>query len=220
MAVIPEEKPDLAELVHHGIPGMRWGFNKRGRRSRRGRSFTKASSESNSRFRVNPSVKSRLSRKKATVVLNTALGAAAVRTGAARSAKVLKSKAGGVKVSSIKSSKTTADGKNAVNKILNTEFTEYKSKSATAQVLDFGNGTASLSGIQSTERGKGHATDVLNDVLRWADERGIAMKLVAHAIGDDGLPQAELVKFYEKFGFVLDGDEVTDFAVMRRKPKN
>lgn len=79
---------------------------------------------------------------------------------------------------------------------------------------------ATVSGLHSKQRGIGHATKLMQQVIDFADEYGKRLILTACATEpESGLSQTQLVRFYEKFGFVVVNEAATSFQVMERNPK-
>lgn len=78
---------------------------------------------------------------------------------------------------------------------------------------------ASFADVYATERNQGHATNLLNELTRFADDRGMTLVTGAQAYGDEPrLSTPQLVEFYKKFGFVALGDDPT-FMYMEREPR-
>jgi len=89
----------------------------------------------------------------------------------------------------------------------------YESASLTLTVWD---GTrASLSDVYTVDRRKGHATELLGIVTRYADEHGLNIFTAAEAFGENGLTNTQLQAFYEKFGFVVQNND-PDWIEMER----
>ncbi len=82
--------------------------------------------------------------------------------------------------------------------------------------FQYGSATATLSQVDdylyllhsvfSRERGKGHATALMQDIALFADDAEATIFLTVQQFGNprDALNNKELVKFYSKFGFVRD----------------
>ena len=99
------------------------------------------------------------------------------------------------------------------------EIVNFKHESATCILVLWDDGTVSLSSVHSTDRQKGHATELLNNVMRWVDDRGVLLKTAAEAFGDGPkMSTTQLVEFYKKFGFV-PFDDGTNYIYMERPPK-
>ena len=62
--------------------------------------------------------------------------------------------------------------------------------------------SATVTGLYSRERNKGHATALMQKIVEWADANNMTLILdvlrFGHPIGPDN---AYLIRFYEKFGF-------------------
>lgn len=65
--------------------------------------------------------------------------------------------------------------------------------------------TAKLIGLHSRTRGRGDATAVMMEAMHHADKHNIAIHLEVQRFGDPhgSLDNAQLVSFYERFGFDL-----------------
>lgn len=96
---------------------------------------------------------------------------------------------------------------------------KFKHISATCILVVWGDGKASLGDVYSADKGKGHATQMLNEVIRYADEKKLTIVSAAEPYGEEprlNLPQ--LIRFYEKFGFVfMDNNPISPY--MERAPK-
>ncbi len=58
--------------------------------------------------------------------------------------------------------------------------------------------------LKSADRGKGHASALMDYVTKYADEMGFTLTLNAYASGgEDGLNQKQLMDFYKRKGFVF-----------------
>jgi len=96
---------------------------------------------------------------------------------------------------------------------------DFEYKSATCQIIDWEDGSASLANVYCTARRQGHATELLNKVMRWIDDRGLLLKTAAEAYGPEPkMPNPRLVEFYMKFGLV-PLEDISDCVYMERKPK-
>lgn len=67
---------------------------------------------------------------------------------------------------------------------------------------------AKISNLYSQIKGKGHASKLLNEVVRYADKHGIHLWLEVQRYGDSrqGLDNKQLIKLYESFGFDVVND--------------
>lgn len=95
---------------------------------------------------------------------------------------------------------------------------QFAHESASAIVIDWEDGRASLAEVFSAEKRKGHATGLINKVIAYADENRLTLILAAQAHGDDRMTNIQLQAFYEKFGFVATTD-ADEFIMMERKFK-
>lgn len=101
-----------------------------------------------------------------------------------------------------------------------TDMFDFNHKSATCMIIDWLDGTATLSDVYAVDRRKGHATELLNTVMRWADERGLVLKTAAAAHGEgDRMSTLQLVEFYSKFGFARTENIEDDYIYMERPRK-
>lgn len=78
--------------------------------------------------------------------------------------------------------------------------------SATAMLSEIDDHVYLLSSVFARERGKGHATRLMQDIVDYVDEHEGVIFLTAQQYGHptDGLNNRELLKFYSKFGFARD----------------
>lgn len=79
----------------------------------------------------------------------------------------------------------------------------FKHESATCKLTVHSAG-ADLTHVYSTDRGKGHATELLKTVMAYADEHGLKVWLSVKAYGhpvQSILSNEQLIEFYKKFGF-------------------
>lgn len=98
----------------------------------------------------------------------------------------------------------------------------FKNDAAYIKLKQLDNKTACVVNLFSYDRGKGHARDVLQQAIDFADSFGIQLVTKAKRYHDgDGLTDDELVIFYEKFGFVRQGRAIADKKwVLIREPKD
>lgn len=80
-------------------------------------------------------------------------------------------------------------------------------ESASASIKEV-NGEHMLVNVYARDRGKGHASGLMDRVIYYADKNQLRLKLIARpyktvARGDVLSPEA-LVEFYRKYGFVTD----------------
>lgn len=99
----------------------------------------------------------------------------------------------------------------------------FKYKSATCELILWDGedtGKASLSEVHSAVKGQGHATQMLNEVIRYADDHSLTIVSAAEPYGYEpgSLNLRLLMNFYKKFGFVFTSDE-PDNTFMERTPK-
>lgn len=100
-----------------------------------------------------------------------------------------------------------------------TNIIDFEHESATCQIVEWDDGTLSLSNVYSTVRRQGHATKLLTKVMLWVDEQGKLLKTAAEAHGPgDKMTTAQLVEYYKKFGFE-SLTNATNYVYMERKPK-
>jgi len=73
--------------------------------------------------------------------------------------------------------------------------------------------------LQSLEKGKGHATEVMKMLCKIADKYNVTMALdpLPYSKDPNRLNQQQLVQFYKKFGFSFEEGE-DDFGDMERLP--
>ena len=91
----------------------------------------------------------------------------------------------------------------------------FSHKSARARLTIWGAYDATLSNVFSTDRGRGHATRLLEKVMNYADRNELTVVLLVQAYhyADGRSPDnAGLANWYKKFGFV----DCNDDSVLRR----
>lgn len=80
----------------------------------------------------------------------------------------------------------------------------FRHESATAKLTLYGS-VASLSSLYSRKLGQGHATELMRQVIRFADVNKLELVLEVGRFGyshKGALDNEQLFEFYEKFGFV------------------
>lgn len=83
--------------------------------------------------------------------------------------------------------------------------TPFMNKGATATINMVGPRLGILAGLYSRNRRQGEATELLQQMVAWADERDVVLILTAQGYGRGRImDNHDLVRFYEKFGFRLD----------------
>lgn len=86
-----------------------------------------------------------------------------------------------------------------------TDVIGFRFEKASADLVIWGNGTATLSSLYAITPGQGHGSGVMHLILDYADAHDLTLILVARRFKNPrGLSNDELVKFYEKFGFVSE----------------
>lgn len=90
-------------------------------------------------------------------------------------------------------------------------------KGASLRLTPMSEDVYALSSLISLDRGKGHATAVMERVAEYADDKNITLRLVVQRFGKprDGLDNRQLQAFYECFGFVVEGDQRPPFHMVR-----
>lgn len=96
------------------------------------------------------------------------------------------------------------------------QYLTFKNKSASLRLHHWGDGRATLSNLHSKRKGKGHAKSLMKNVIKVFDATKLTVILEAKAYGKGGMTTAQLMKFYEKFGFKLVWN---DPKLMERKPR-
>jgi hypothetical protein len=95
---------------------------------------------------------------------------------------------------------------------------------ARARLAIWNDEKASLSGLISGSPGRGHATGLMREVSKFADDKELTVYLVAqrfHYADDRGLDNIQLMRFYEKFDFTYQFDVANPKAfTMYRRPQN
>jgi GNAT superfamily N-acetyltransferase len=96
--------------------------------------------------------------------------------------------------------------------------TFYKSASLRLQPLQ--DQVYILRSLYSIKPRQGHATGLLELVTAWADRSGVTLLLTAKQYGNvHGMTDKQLVKFYQKFGFVLTEEAGSHGYPMVRAPQ-
>ena len=80
---------------------------------------------------------------------------------------------------------------------------KFKNEFASAEIFLMEDEKARLRSVYSTKRNQGYASEVLQQVVDYADEKELSLYLVVQRFGKpkDGLTNEQLEKFYYKFGF-------------------
>lgn len=77
-----------------------------------------------------------------------------------------------------------------------------------------------FSNLYSIQRGKGHATELMEKICEIADNENCLIRLEAKQYGDvHGLTTDELVEFYSKFDFVLTPHHSLDSLKFMERPR-
>ena len=91
-------------------------------------------------------------------------------------------------------------------------------KSASCTVALWGDGTASISNVYSEQKRKGHARELMNKVMAYADKEHLLLKTAAEPYGEEPrIPIEKLTEFYVSFGFTVLGDD-PEYVFMEREP--
>jgi GNAT superfamily N-acetyltransferase len=81
----------------------------------------------------------------------------------------------------------------------------FQHESATVRLRYTADARALVIGLYSKDRNKGHATELMNKVVQYADDRSVTLALIAQQFGQPiGPDNAYLEKFYARFGFVRE----------------
>lgn len=102
----------------------------------------------------------------------------------------------------------------------------FKHKSASASLVIQLDGSARLSNLYAKDRGHGHASELMTEIVTFADSANLELSLVARRYGysDSKSPSnAELAHFYEKYGFRQESRVDGGFFMIRprsSKPLN
>lgn len=76
--------------------------------------------------------------------------------------------------------------------------------------------------VYSKVRSRGHAKGLLREVIEWADENNVELRLHARAYGgpvQTMLDNNQLVQFYKSFGFQPDPDNEVELGTMMVRPR-
>lgn len=94
-------------------------------------------------------------------------------------------------------------------------------KSAQANIWFLDNGVILFSNLYAIDRGKGHASGLIERVCDIADQNNYLVRLEARQYSDPhGLTTHELIEFYSRHGFILDPKRPPDTNIMERPRKN
>jgi len=79
---------------------------------------------------------------------------------------------------------------------------------ASARLFIFSDDVARLTSVMARKKGIGAGRAIMEKICRYADEHGLDLVLYVQRYGDprQGLSNAQLIEFYRKFGFHVDGD--------------
>lgn len=95
----------------------------------------------------------------------------------------------------------------------------FDHESASLSLIFWTKDKATVDQVFAIDRGKGHATGLLKKVTSYADSKKIILLLEVGAYGEEPrLNDAQLISFYEKFGFEVVSDR-SAFTFMTRIPK-
>lgn len=96
----------------------------------------------------------------------------------------------------------------------------FRHGSASALLLIYDVGPSLVTSLYSNDPGKGHAKAVMQQIVDYADERGLELTLSARQFNNErGLKNPELIEFYRKFGFELINENSPVNAMMRPRRK-
>jgi ribosomal protein S18 acetylase RimI-like enzyme len=90
-------------------------------------------------------------------------------------------------------------------------------ESASLNLILWDETSSTLSFLHSSDKGKGHASQLLRKMETFCDLKGLTVLLEVEAFDEGGPNNSQLKKFYERYGFVVIDDE--DSILMERKPK-
>ena len=77
---------------------------------------------------------------------------------------------------------------------------------------------AVIHSIRALEKGKGFGTEVLNSIMKKADELGISLEGTVKPFGEGGLSEEQLIDFYKKAGFFISSPDETGAIKAFRSP--
>lgn len=100
-----------------------------------------------------------------------------------------------------------------------TGFLKFTHEQAHARLTLWDDGSATVSGVYSRVRGKGHATEVLKSIAEYADLHGLILFLEVQRYGykDNLSPDnKQLQEFYKKFDFEVVPDGGTPTLMVRQ----
>lgn len=84
----------------------------------------------------------------------------------------------------------------------------FRHAGASARLVPLDKFNYAVSNVWSKTRHQGHASAVMHEIIQYADDHELTLRLVVQAYGrpdKTSLDNFGLVIFYQKFGFVRDG---------------
>lgn len=97
----------------------------------------------------------------------------------------------------------------------------FRHGSASALLLIYEFGPCLVTTLYSNDPGKGHAKAVMQEIVDYADERGLSLALSARQFNNErGLNNDQLILFYEKFGFHLIHPRTESNSMVRPRKEN
>lgn len=88
------------------------------------------------------------------------------------------------------------------------KIVKFQHESASAQFQYVDKDVVFLNNLWSEERGQGHASELMNKIVTYADQNQLTIIIIAQRYGNpnrSALNNRQLEEFYVKFGFDYDG---------------
>lgn len=102
------------------------------------------------------------------------------------------------------------------------KIVKFQHETASAHLTYVDRRVVVLNNLWAEERGSGHATGLLNEIIGYADAKQLTILLVAQRYGNpnrSALNNTQLEQFYAKFGFEQHGTQKRP-VMMRREPNS
>ena len=97
----------------------------------------------------------------------------------------------------------------------------FRHGSTSALLLIYEVGPSLVTTLYSNDPGKGHAKAVMQEIVDYADERGLSLALSARQFNNErGLNNDQLILFYKKFGFHLIPPRTENNSMVRPRKEN
>jgi GNAT superfamily N-acetyltransferase len=97
------------------------------------------------------------------------------------------------------------------------DFIKFKYRSARASISIIDNHIGLLGSVHAQERRKGHASGLMQQVVDYADQQGLQLRLVVQRYGHpaETMDNHQLESFYGRFGFLRDPESSRPVTMTR-----